>query len=721
MSSEGIDAGDKISEAKKRVQAGPVPDWVSERIYDVNFKSREGDHSTYLLFDRQIHAERREYFTHIAVRLESMEAVQSESQWRLKFEPRTQSNVLHFVRIRRGESAIEHLDVQKGHLLQREEGLNRFVIDGWFTFLLVLEDVRPGDILEFAYTATVNHPLLSENFSAFLMLPPSVPIGKYRLACRFHPSRPMKWKSYWENLMPMESNEDSLTRWTWTRENFAGVKPEPHTPPWFLYSPWVQVSDCPDWLTVGKAVHQVWEGQGATAQLDDVAAKIEQETTDVPLRIEKAIQFIQDEFRYLAVDLEFGGQVPTPPDVVARRRYGDCKDLSFLLASLLKRLGVIARPVLVHTGFRKTVGNLLPAQDIFNHVIVEFEAQGQCRWIDPTLNYQGGGAFNRAIHEYGFGLPVAPDVTSLVEAPKRTGQTDLYELHETMLLDTTGADCRVSAVTRAIGTYAETLRRQFAVTKMEDISRDRLQIYANRYGHAKRVEPLKFRDDRELNQFTIVEVIDINRCFQAHERPGTVGFPIPTWWLRSTLPVPAKGERRNPFALPFPCQLVHIVDIEFPSFQPALAPRYVSRGKYLNFQRTCRVGHQFWVMTFTLEVTTDFVPPEEIKKYRETAEEIWKASAINLLMPAGQARVRQKKGFGELPSPPRPKLAPIQPAAPRPAINAAAPKPQAEQAEFSMEMKTIATKAAAKPAPKEDPPQQPKSKGGFWQRLFGGS
>ena len=36
--------------------------------------------------------------------------------------------------------------------MQREEGLDRFVIMGWFTLLMVLDDVRAGDILEFSYT-----------------------------------------------------------------------------------------------------------------------------------------------------------------------------------------------------------------------------------------------------------------------------------------------------------------------------------------------------------------------------------------------------------------------------------------------------------------------------------------------------------------------------------------------------------------------------------------
>jgi len=39
----------------------------------------------------------------------------------------------------------------------------------------------------------------------------------------------------------------------------------------------------------------------------------------------------------LSVNLELGGQIPAPTETVIRRRYGDCKDLAFLLVRLLRR------------------------------------------------------------------------------------------------------------------------------------------------------------------------------------------------------------------------------------------------------------------------------------------------------------------------------------------------------------------------------------------------
>src|SRR5580698_2352797 len=93
-----------LSLARSRVQKGTPPNWVTPTSYDSTFKIGEGPHVTILLFDSQIHAEHQSLFTHQVIRLESMQAVQRWSQWRLQFEPRTQLVTLHSLRIRRGDA-----------------------------------------------------------------------------------------------------------------------------------------------------------------------------------------------------------------------------------------------------------------------------------------------------------------------------------------------------------------------------------------------------------------------------------------------------------------------------------------------------------------------------------------------------------------------------------------------------------------------------------------
>ena len=164
----GIDGS---ATARNRVKSGAMPDWVTKCPYDSEFKSEQGSPQTYLLFDRQIHAELHQTYVHVALRLETMEAVQHYGQWRLQFQPKTQSYTLHLLKIRRGEAEFDQLNLETTHFLQREEGLEQQVIGGWFTVIQVLEDLRSGDVLEWAHTLEATLPILPNSCTSFFELP----------------------------------------------------------------------------------------------------------------------------------------------------------------------------------------------------------------------------------------------------------------------------------------------------------------------------------------------------------------------------------------------------------------------------------------------------------------------------------------------------------------------------------------------------------------------
>ncbi|MEI9959956.1 MAG: DUF3857 domain-containing protein [Limisphaerales bacterium] len=293
-SSGGADAA---VTARDRIQTGSLPDWVIESSFDLQFKSQHEDPITYLLSDTQIHAERHETFIHQAIRLETMEAVQHWSQWRLQFEPKTQLVTVHSLKIRRAGSEIDQSNLEKAHLLQREEGLERFVIHGWFTLLIVLEDVRPGDILEFSYTIETQSGLFPEHGGYFFSLPQAVSVGKYHFAVQFSSTRQRRWKSSTADLRPREILENGMTFWEWSGENYVGLKPEPNTPTWHISYPWIQVSDFQDWQTVASGISKAWITESADETIATIIREIEDKEPDLSSRIEKAIRLVQDECR----------------------------------------------------------------------------------------------------------------------------------------------------------------------------------------------------------------------------------------------------------------------------------------------------------------------------------------------------------------------------------------------------------------------------------------
>ena len=231
---------------RERVQIGSAPDWIVPCSYDADFQANIPGPVTHLLMERQIHAELGQTYVRRAVRLETLQAVQHESQWRLEFEPQTQSVILHSIKIRRGSLETEHASLDRIQFLQREAGLEGCLIDGWITLLLLLEDVCPGDILEWSCTVTDRPRLLPEYVACFVALPAGAEVGKHYFSVRHAERRPLKWKSSSPDLAPTIRTEGADVLSFWLGENVSSPEPEEYSPGWQMDYPWIQVSDCPD-------------------------------------------------------------------------------------------------------------------------------------------------------------------------------------------------------------------------------------------------------------------------------------------------------------------------------------------------------------------------------------------------------------------------------------------------------------------------------------------
>ena len=640
--------GSALDAAKERILLGPAPDWMTPCPLRLDFKPKQPGHVTHLLACKQLHAEKRQTLVHSAIRLETIQAVQSQAQGRLPFDPRTQTFTLNWLRIHRDQTVFDRTALENLRCVQAEsEGL---ISTGRLTLMLQLEDVRPGDVLELCYTVEEQPLLLPEHCGCWFALPEDAPLGSLYFSVRFNSTRPMRWLSSAPDLRPAETRQGAETFWVWTRENFPASRAEDHTPSWHISHPWIQVSDCPDWETVAAAFALAWEQNPAEADLAAIAPEITAGAGGILRQTEKAIQWVQDQYRYLASDAELDGQAPASPAVVERRRFGDCKDLSVLLMFLLKRLGLESRLVLVNSKFRKSLAGLLPMPSLFNHVVVEYQARGETRWVDATAKGQGGGSLNRGISDFGVGLPVARSGSQLLEAPVPALEANVYQIKESVLLDTAGSPSILGIVVTARGSHAEELRREFETRGAEGVARQRLQTCVDRFIDVQRAGAMEYRDNRTENEFFLAEIFEIKNFLKADPQSNWYKLEVAAEAVGGLLPLPLSGSRRTPFALPHPCHVVHILEVYCVALPPAIVQQRTIENPWLKFTRLRKTLAGYWTVTTTLSTLTDAVPPEGIDEYREAVREIRAQCAWSLLVPAGQDRPHQRNDFGKLPA-----------------------------------------------------------------------
>lgn len=635
-----------------RISFGAPWAWVTDTEFDRTLPGKEGWHQTHLLWEQQVDAEAETSYHRTAVRLETPLAVQHQSQWRLNLDPRVHHLTLHWLRVVRDGRAIDHLDRTRMRLIQRETQLDHLVIDGQWTLLIVLDDVRPGDVLEAAYSFTGRHPVRLEGCELFFAVPPNVVAGCFRLQVTFDAQRPgLKWlaspdaPTHREETLP-----DGRTRWNWTGQQLTVREQEPNQPSGFMDYIWVQVSDLTDWRNLTAILQKRWEktldGTDLT-QFPGFARPAEVNEAAVL----QLIQSIQDDYRYLSVDLESGGWIPMSPATVARRRYGDCKDLAWLASCVLRSWGVPSRPMLVGSGLRSQVKSLLPSTTLFNHAVIEVGLGGQPRWFDLTLRAQGGSFAQRCVPWFGCGLPVEAEAGALATQPGlRSAAT--YAVRETIFLDTRrGKPSVVEIRLRVTGWQADHLRRTRLSQGTEEFAKEHLKQAQQRYYKAVRLGTLNWRDDRDRNVCEVAESFEFTEAVTTDEGGGRVIYEVPPNIVIQSFAPPEEKPRRAPWDLPYPFDIRHEIRICAPGM--GAGPRERRRWSPPEFTGLLDEPRDegSWAKVIRFTVHVDDVALDRISDYRATMERFLRASSWRLYLPKDRERPAPPRTLGSLPDP----------------------------------------------------------------------
>lgn len=624
--------------------------WVEEEHYDSSLEGKEGEHLTHLLWSRQVHAGTGESFHSTAVRLETSLAVQHQSQWSVELDPRAQSLTVHWLRVVRDGRRIDHLHRDRLRLIQRETQLERLIIDGAWTLITVLDDVRPGDVLEAAFSYRTVHPVRPKACEAFFVVPPQMTVGRYRLSVLSESSAPhLKWKASDDAPVLRETRlPDGHRRWIWEGAQLTPREPEPNQPSSCLDHVWVQVSDLTDWRELATRAADIWSRSNDTRGLDSIPEFARPKQVN-EAAVTHLIQHIQDNFRYLSVDLELGGWIPAAPGVVARRRYGDCKDLAWLTVVVLQSWGVTARPILVDTRLRERVASLLPMTSFFNHCVVEVEVAGKCRWFDLTGWSQGGEFSTQPIGWFAHGLPIAAGSEGLRAQPG-TRPPSVYVLRETIFVDTRrGGISLVENRVRTEGVEADNLRHARQVQGADEFAKEREHQAQRRYGKARRAGALHWRDDRKMNVCELVEVFEVTDAVHPDDTGQFALFEVPANLVLQTIPIPEDKPRRSPWALPFPLEIRHEITVKATGM--ALGNRYrknwVEPGFTASLDEPKVRGS--WTKTICFKVTAPEILPEHLKDYRKRLKKFLFRTGWRLFLPWDHPRSRRGNGFGEFP------------------------------------------------------------------------
>ncbi|HJZ13148.1 MAG TPA: DUF3857 domain-containing protein, partial [Acidobacteriota bacterium] len=125
--------------------------------------------------------------------------------------------------------------------------------------------------------------------------------------------------------------------------------------------------------------------------MDAVVSRIVAKYQD-PASIAAALfDYIQNNYGYVAIEIGIGGYKPRFASLTFKKKYGDCKDLTLLYLTLLRKAGIEGFPALVDTRSAKFFDRDFPTPTQFNHCIAYLPSIRGGTWVDSTVkNFKFG-------------------------------------------------------------------------------------------------------------------------------------------------------------------------------------------------------------------------------------------------------------------------------------------------------------------------------------------
>lgn len=599
----------------------PYPQWVQEIKVDLSatLPEEEATGHYYLLIDDQHLLKDKEFYSRYTYKILNSKGVQDMAGLNISFDPEYQTVHLHKINIIRNGKVIEKLDLKQLTVIQMETNRERFLYDGRLTVIANLTDVRVGDIVDYSYTIKGHNPIYSGNYQTTFALQYNLPIQKVHYSITVPPNESINFRKLNGAPDPEIKQSGFGKFYSWENENVPAVNYEYQTPPWFDPTPLIEVTQFDSWREVVDQFQQHYKLPAIERKiLDQKLQKILNSDEEGTKVIDRAIRFVQDEVRYLGFENGMNSHKPSDPNEVLERRYGDCKDKSFLLSEILQARGITAYPMLVHSTMGKNIDTNLPSPDIFDHCVVEIDlGNGNYKYVDPTIRDQGGSIDNMYFPDYGFGLVLKPGETTLRKLPEyREEITDITETFELDDLLDGGASMEVKTIYR--GRKADLQREEFARSSRQNILEEYTAFYKNLYPSIKAKGNLSVEDNREENEFIIYEKYRIDSLWVESENNDNLVlaefFPLS---LQSYLNPEISIDRKMPFQVAQMENIVHKTVVFVPEAFNIENESVVLNNDDFTYSYDANYKNARLEITHTYNALSSHIQPENIGKYLE--------------------------------------------------------------------------------------------------------
>ena len=524
------------------VYQGTTPKWVLDVPLPPEEKPKEwGVRNNWcLLLDSQLNIAESTTYTHQVYKIWNSFDAEELSNLMISFEPTKEKLTLHSCFIERNGVRINKLDMSELRIIQPED--EHLIYSGTLSAIMFLEDIRPGDILEYSFSSVISNQNLPVGYGLPLQFPCSWNKLYRRIIKAPGHSYQINYPSDWKSYLHEEPQE-----YIWEIEPSPRCHTEHDQPPGYVSSATFEISESKNWNDYVRKLTSLYQLNTAFDQDPEVIGLINSwrsSFSSVEEQALAALRFVQDEVRYLGLEDGLKGFVPSAPLLTLKRRFGDCKGKTQLFRAFLNALEIPSYACLVSTTKQKGIKNCLP-NNIFNHVITCIVLSDELVFVDPTSIYEGGTLRDSSL-PYGYGLIVSEKTQDLTPIPQPIVHPEI-NCSTSLILSDDQAEMQITV--HAYGNQANDWRYRVNHSGANHLLENYRMELESQFDSVQIKNSVQINDDREHNHICATASFIISNpwiFFKEYDQELFYFKPI----FLSQYTDPIETNRETPYYLP---------------------------------------------------------------------------------------------------------------------------------------------------------------------------
>ena len=283
------------------------------------------------------------------------------------------------------------VEVGSRHMRDVSKYLNFPLYSNARVCIISFPEITEGACIEYRVKVVRNQLIDKKNFVLAYPVQSSEPILKARFKVSVPQGKDLRIKTINEEynafgavLMPIVEEKAGARIYRWEYGAIPQIIPETNMPDTVEINPTVVLSTFDSW---DKIYRWWWDLAKDKISADDaIKEKVKGLTANAKDDLEKIqaiYAFCAQKIRYVAVEYGQAGYEPHQASLIFQNKYGDCKDQSILLVTMLKEAGFSAWPVLIATKDYYNLHPDFPAM-LFDHCIAAVSAADRIVFLDPT-------------------------------------------------------------------------------------------------------------------------------------------------------------------------------------------------------------------------------------------------------------------------------------------------------------------------------------------------